>query len=323
MKTYPLDKTLPGVSKLAYGCMGLGGGWNQNPISATDVRQAHQVVDVALHIGINFFDHADIYTLGKAEQVFGEVLKQRPKLRENIYLQSKCAIRFDDELGPKRYDFSAQYIADSVDRILSRLNTEYIDILMLHRPDPLMEPEEVAEVFNALKQSGKVNHFAVSNMQHHQIAFLQSYLDQPIVANQIEISLQQNAWLDEGVTVGSPEGANVNFTPGTIEYCRRHNIQIQSWSSLCRGLYSGLDISNEPENVQATAQLVANLASEYQVSKEAIVLAFLLRHPASIQPVIGSTNVERIKACQSSTSFTLTHAQWHGLYVSARGHELP
>jgi predicted oxidoreductase len=323
MKTYPLDKHLPGVSKLAYGCMGLGGGWGHNPISAADVTQAHQVVDVALDIGINFFDHADIYTLGKAEQVFGEVLKQRPELREHIYLQSKCAIRFDDALGPKRYDFSAQSIADSVDRILSRLQTEYIDILMLHRPDPLMEPEEVAEIFSALKQSGKVNHFAVSNMHQHQMAFLQSYLEQPIVANQIEISLQQNAWLDEGVTAGSPEGANVNFTPGTIEYCRQNNIQIQSWSSLCRGLYSGRDIGNESESVHATAQLVARLAAEYQVSKEAIVLAFLLRHPASIQPVIGSTNIERIKACQSSTSFRLTHAQWHALYVSARGHELP
>lgn len=323
MKTIPLDKYLPGVSKLAYGCMGLGGGWSNDPASAEDISQAHQVIDVALETGINFFDHADIYTLGKAEQVFGQVLKQRPELRESIYLQSKCAIRFDDELGPKRYDFSAEWVTQSVDGILSRLNTDYIDILMLHRPDPLIEPEVLAEVFNQLKQSGKVNYFAVSNMHQHQMAFLQHYLDQPIVANQIEISLQQRAWLDEGVTSGSPEGNNTNFTPGTIEYCRQHQIQIQSWSSLCKGLYSGFDVSNQAPSVQATAALVAQLAQEYQVSKEAIVLAFLLRHPALIQPVIGTTNIERIKACQASTSFALTHAQWNGLYVAARGNELP
>ena len=303
--------------------MGLGGGWHDNPFSQEDVKQAHDVVDTALECGINFFDHADIYTKGKAERVFGEVLKTRPHLRDEIYIQSKCAIRFDDEHGPGRYDFSPQWINHSVDGILSRLNTDYIDILLLHRPDPLMDPEEVAEIFNALKRSGKVKHFGVSNMNGQHMSYLQSVLDVPLVANQIEISLQQLGWLDEVVLAGNPDGKDLNFASGTLEYCRRNDVQIQSWSSLCRGLFSGRDVSQEPEYIQRTAALVADLASQYQVSKEAIVLGFLMRHPAQIQPVIGTTNLARIKACCEAEKITLSREHWYALYVSARGQRLP
>lgn len=323
MKKYPLEHYLPGISKLSYGCMGLGGGWNDDPFAPEHVQQAHEVVDTALECGINFFDHADIYTKGKAEQVFGEVLKARPHLREKIFIQSKCAIRFDDEKGPGRYDFSAQWINESVDGILSRLKTDYIDILLLHRPDPLMDPDEVAETFNTLKREGKVLHFGVSNMNGQHMSYLQSALDVPLVANQIEISLQQLGWLDEVVLAGNPEGKDLNFASGTLEYCRQNNVQIQSWSSLCRGLYSGRDVSQEPEHVQKTAALVADLAAQYQVSREAIVLAFLTRHPAKIQPVIGTTNLERIKACCEVEKVSLTREHWYGLYVSARGQRLP
>ena len=159
MNSYPLEQYLPGVSTLSYGCMGLGGGWNDDPISADNIKQAHDIVDICLENKINFFDHADIYTKGKAEQVFGEVLKARPELRQHIYLQSKCAIRFDDAAGPGRYDFSNEWINQSVDGILKRLNTDYIDVLLLHRPDPLMDGDEVAEVFRQLTQSGKVRTF--------------------------------------------------------------------------------------------------------------------------------------------------------------------
>ena len=323
MKAYPLDKYLPDVSQLAYGCMGLGGGWNDNPVSQQDIQQAHEIVDIALECGINFFDHADIYTKGKAEQVFGEVLKTRPALRSDIYLQSKCAIRFEDETGPGRYDFSANWISHSVDGILHRLNTDYIDVLLLHRPDPLMEPEEVAQAFNDLKASGKVRQFGVSNMNGQHMAFLQRYLDVPLVANQIEISLQQTHWLDEVVMAGNPDGNDLNFTSGTLEYCRLNDVQIQSWSSLCRGLFSGRDISNEAHNIKQTADLVEQLAAGYQVSKEAIVLSFLLRYPGQIQPVIGTTNIDRIRACCEVQKVCLSREHWYALYVSARGQNLP
>ena len=201
MHDTPLAKYLPNVSKLIFGCMGLGGGWNKDPLTNTHTQQAHVCIDTAIAGGINLFDHADIYTFGKAEQVFGQALKQRPKLREQIYIQSKCGIRFADEQGPKRYDLSKQWIEQSVEGSLKRLNTDYLDVLMLHRPDPLIQVEEVAQVFSRLKESGKVRHFAVSNMSQQQIQFLQTALDMPIVANQIEASLKQSAWVDEGVYV--------------------------------------------------------------------------------------------------------------------------
>ncbi len=323
MKNYPINKYLEGASPIAFGCMGLGGGWSNEPAGSKEVDQAHQAIDASLESGINFFDHADIYTLGKAEQVFGEVLKERPSLRSQMYIQSKCAIRFDDENAPKRYDFSPEWIERSVDNILKRLNVEYIYILLLHRPDPLMEPEEVAETLKSLKLSGKVRHFGGSNMHQHQLTFLQKHLGTPLVANQIEVSLNRLGWVDEGVYAGNPEGRDINFTAGTLEYCRENDVQIQSWGSLCQGLFSGRDVSNEAPKVKATATLVGKLAEKYQVSQEAIVLGWLMRHPAKIQPVIGTTNPARTKACAEASSIKLSREDWYSLYVSSRGEELP
>jgi predicted oxidoreductase len=322
-KSNPLKLYLPDVGDIAYGCMGLGGAWDNNPVSKDNIKQAHQIIDTALECGINLFDHADIYTFGKAEQAFGQVLAQRPQLRDTMYLQSKCGIRFADSDGPKRYDFSEQWIISSVDNILSRLHTQYIDILMLHRPDPLIELDEVANAFAQLKRSGKVRHFAVSNMQHHQIAYLQSALDAPLVANQIEISLAKLDWLDSGVMAGNPEGKDINFSTGTLEYCQQKKVQIQAWGSLAQGIFSGCNIQGQTASVQATAMLVSQLAVNHQVSPEAIVLAWLMRHPVGVQPVIGSTNPERIMACCQALKLTLSRAEWYTLYQTARGQELP
>ena len=322
-KHYPLADYVSHNSPLVLGCMGLGGGWNKQAIGAPDINQAHQVIDAALDSGICVFDHADIYTLGKAEQVFGQVLRQRPELRQHMSLQSKCGIRFDDALGPKRYDASKRWLEHSVEGILQRLGIEQLDVLMLHRPDPLMEPEDVANAFNALQAAGKVAHFGVSNMQRPQMAFLQSAISQPLVCNQVELSLSHLAWLEQGVTGGSPTHSASNFVPGTIEYCRQHNVQLQSWGSLSQGIYSGRPLHDATAAVQQTARLVASLAADYQVSKEAIVLAWLMRHPANIQPVIGTTNVERIKACAQAPQLELTREQWYALYIAARGEELP
>ncbi len=320
----PLSSSFENVSAIAYGCMGLGGSWDETgTIEAEHIQQAHDAVDAALESGINFFDHADIYRRGRAETVFSEVLKSRPELREQIYLQSKCAIRFGDEYAPKRYDFSAQWIEHSVDGILKRLGVEYLDTFLLHRPDPLMEPEEIAKCFDALKASGKVRHFGVSNMHAAQLAFLQAYLNQPLVVNQIEISLSNLGWLDEGVYAGNPAGQNINFTPGTLEYCRMHDVQIQSWGSLSQGLFSGRDVSTESKRVQSTATLVANLAEQYGVSQESIVLAWIMRHPANIQPIVGSASADRIRACAAAPTVRLSREEWYSLYVAARGEELP
>lgn len=323
MLVSPLAHYVTHYSQLVFGCMNLGGGWNQNAVSAADVRQAHEVIDSALDAGIRIFDHADIYTYGKAEQVFGTVLQQRPELRSQITLQSKCGIRFATPELPQQYDFSANWIAQSVDGILSRLQIEQLDVLMLHRPDPLMQPEEVAEVFSQLQQAGKVKHFGVSNMQQHQMALLQDALTTPLVVNQLELSLSHLAWLDEGTTAGCSGEPAVNFSGGTVEYCRRHKVQLQAWGSLSQGLFSGRDVSEQSHAVQATAALVAQLAAQYQVSREAIVLGWLARHPAQIQPVIGTLQPERIKACAQVSQVQLSREHWYALYLAARGRALP
>ena len=264
------------------------GGPSDQPITTDVVQQASDCIDAALESGINFFDHADIYRKGKSEEVFGQALSQRPALRDEIFLQSKCSIKFDDELAPGRYDASHDWIVKSVEGSLKRLKTDFLDVLLLHRPDPLMQPEEVAKAFDTLYQQGKVKYFGMSNVQRHQLEFLQHYLDHPIVANQIELGLGALDWLNEGVVVGHPEHQGVNFTGGTLEYCRMNNVQIQSWRSLAQGFFSGRDVSREPESVQKTAVLVTSLAEKYQCKPEAIVLGFIMRHPARIQPVIGT-----------------------------------
>ena len=323
MLTTPLAHYLPNVSTLVFGCTRFGSGWNKDPITSTHLKQTHECIDNAIEGGINFFDHADIYTFGKAEQVFGQALSERPELREHIYIQSKCGIKFADDKGPKRYDFSADWIEQSVENSLKRLNTQYLDVLMLHRPDPLMEIDEVARVFSCLKESGKVKHFAVSNMQQHQMNFLQHALDMPIVANQIEASLQKQQFIDEGWYAGNSDGKDINFTPGNIEYCRSFDIQIQSWGSLCQGLYTGGDLSNASQADINTSILVNKLAAIYGTSAEAIVLAWLLRHPASIQPIIGTTNAKRIKASCEAINVHLSREHWYALYESAKGCEVP
>lgn len=325
MRKLPINENGLNASELVFGCMGLGGSWDDQPIEPAHVKQAHEAVEAALASGINMFDHADIYTRGKAEKVFGQVLKEKPGLRDEIIIQSKCGIRFaDQEAGlPGRYDFSKTYILDSVDGILSRLGIEHLDMLLLHRPDPLMEPSEVGEAFRQLKASGKVRSFGVSNMSAGQMRMLQQHMDEKIIVNQLEMSLQKIGWLETGVHVNQEAARQNVFPEGTLEYCQMENIQIQSWGSLAKGLYSGKNIENESESVKNTAALVQKLAEEKQTTTEAIVLAWLMRHPAGIQPVIGTVNPDRIKASADAVNVTLTREEWYSLYVSSRGVNLP
>ena len=311
------------ANKLILGCMGLGGGWNTNPISKSDIEQAHEVIDAALEASINRFDHADIYTFGKAELVFGEVLKQRPELRQQVELQSKCGIRFASEQGPKRYDFSKEWLLHSVDGILQRLNIERLDTLMLHRPDPLMEPEEIAGAFAQLAQQGKVKRFGVSNMMAPQMSLLQNALPAPLVCNQLEISLSHLNWLEQNVVANDNGYKASNMVPGTLEYCQQNDMEIQAWRCLSQGLFTGRDVSAEPRHIQQTSLQVKDLANSYHVSPEAIVLAFILRHPLNIIPVVGTSNPDRIRACAQAINIRLTREDWYRLYESARGAELP
>ncbi|OCA85672.1 aldo/keto reductase [Bacillus sp. FJAT-27225] len=324
MRVMPLEKRGITDSRLVLGCMGFGGGWDNSPISDEHMLKAEKAVEAALEAGISMVDHADIYTRGKAETVFGKILKTKPRLREKLVIQSKCGIRFEDETGPGRYDFSKKHILASVDGILTRLGIDYLDILLLHRPDPLMEPDEVGEALRDLEESGKVRSFGVSNMSVGQMKLIRDYSGVPLVVNQLEMSLGKLDWLEQGVYVNQAEGLESHFSEGVIEHCMRKEIQLQAWSPLARGIFTRNEVSAaEPE--LSTAELVAKMAAEKETTREAIVLGWLMRHPAKIQPVIGTTNPERIRNCRDAAlqAEKMTREEWYSLYVSARGRKLP
>ncbi|MBP2000734.1 putative oxidoreductase [Paenibacillus shirakamiensis] len=325
MKIMPLEQRGISTSRLILGCMPFGGGWNREPIEQQHILEAERAVDAALSIGISMFDHADIYTMGKAEETFGHLLKARPSLRDQVVIQSKCGIRVAKGQVPGRYDFSKAYILESVNGILQRLGTEYLDILLLHRPDPLMDPNEVAEALGKLKSSGKVRYFGVSNMNSSQVRFLQSALPEAIAVNQLEMSLSKLDFVDQTVHVNQAEGNSVHFGEGLLEHAQLQRIQLQAWGPLAQGAFSGRSLEGESERVVQTAALVTRLAEAKNTTPEAIVLGWLMRHPAMIQPVLGSSNPKRIIACRDAerVSVNLTRDEWYSLYVSSRGHALP
>jgi predicted oxidoreductase len=324
MKTYRIHRTDLIVSRIAYGCMNIGGSWDGNPVSTGQKAKASAAVMAAYEHGITLFDHADIYSRGKSEQVFGEILQEHPGIRTNIVLQTKCGIRRKDDPHagvPGRYDFGYEHIIAAVEGSLRRLRTEYVDILLLHRPDPLVEPEEVAKAFDELHENGKVLYFGVSNHTGGQITLLQNYVRQPIVINQVELNLLHNHLINEGI-VANMEGGHFTAAPGTLDYCRLNDIMIQAWAPVAGGkLFNS--VQQTEEHLKNLAEMISSMAKERQTSREAIMLAWLLRHPAGIQPIIGTTNPERIIASSEADNVTLTREEWYELFVAARGKAVP
>lgn len=283
-------------------------------MSALDVKEAEKVIATSVESGITFFDHADIYGGGESEMRFRDALKNLDVKREDLILQSKCGIR------KGFFDFSKEHILVSVDGILKRLGTDYLDFLALHRPDALWEPEEVAEAFTQLRSAGKVRHFGVSNQNRSQMEFLQSYLDQPLAVNQLQLSPVHAPMMSSGLEVNmTTPGAN-DRDGGIIDYCRLNKVTIQAWSpfqiDLSKGLFSG-----NPD-YKALNDTISTLAKQYDVSDEAIIVAWILRHPAKIQTIIGSMNPQRIKGIVEAEKVTLTRPEWYEIYTKA-GHILP
>jgi predicted oxidoreductase len=311
------------VGPLVYGCMGLGGEWNRSPLDAAALRHAQAAVEAALESGITMFDLADIYMMGKAEEVFGRVLAGSPGLRERIIVQTKVGIRFKDAEGPGRYDFSRAWVSDAIEACLRRLGVETIDILLLHRPDPLVEPGELAEVLEGFRTSGKVRYFGVSNMGAAQIDLIEGVLDHPFIVNQLDLSLGERRFVEVGATVNDAQAPTGAGMTGTVEFCRKKGIQLQAWSPLAKGKYSGRDALLVDAADRETAALVARMAAERGTTREAIVLAWLLRHPAGIQAVIGTSEPNRIRACADAADIELSREEWYALFVSARGAALP
>lgn len=293
------------VPEIGLGCMRITGLGSKEAV--------RQLVDTAMDQGVNFFDHADIYAGGDAERIFGEAVD--PALREKMIIQTKCAIK-----PGVSYDFSKEHILASVDGSLERLRTDYIDILLLHRPDTLMEPEEAAEAFEILERQGKVRYFGVSNQNSMQIELLNHYCDNKIIIDQLQFSIAHCDIIDSGLNVNVHNDAGANRDGSILEYCRLKGITIQAWSPFQYGMFEGVFLGNEkfPE----LNKLIDELAEKYHVTNNAIAVAWILRHPARIQTVVGSTNKQRIADICKASDVSLTREEWYALYMAA-GKRLP
>ncbi|MCZ8516409.1 aldo/keto reductase [Paenibacillus filicis] len=305
MKTMKLGNSALEVPVIAVGCM---------RIKSLNKAEAERFVQTALEEGANFFDHADIYGSGVCEEIFADAIHMRQDVRENIILQSKCGIR------KGMFDFSKEHILESVDGILKRLRTDYLDILLLHRPDALVEPEEVAEAFDVLERSGKVLHFGVSNQNPLQIQLLKKYVKQPIVANQLQLSITNATMITNGFNVNMENDSAVNRDGSILDFCRLNDITIQPWSPFQYGFFEGVFLGNDkfPE----LNQKIDEVAEKYSVSNTTIAIAWLLRHPARMQPVTGTMNIERLKDCCKASDIQLTREEWYGI-LRAAGNVLP
>lgn len=305
MRTIELGKSGLAVPAIAVGCM---------RINRLDKADAERFVQAALEAGANFFDHADIYGKGACEEVFAEAIHMNAAVREGILLQSKYGIR------PGYFDFSKEHILASVDGSLKRLKTEYLDVLLLHRPDALMEPEEVAEAFDILRLSGKVRHFGVSNQKPMQIQLLQKYMRQPIVANQLQMSIAHAAMITQGLHVNMLEDGAVDRDGSVLDYCRLSGITIQPWSPFQHGFFKGVFLG-DGQFPELNAK-IDEIAKAYGVSNTTVAMAWLLRHPANLQPVTGTMNIERLGDCAKATELRLTREEWYAIYRAA-GNTLP
>lgn len=305
MKTVKFGSTDLMVPAIGLGCM---------RITALDEGTIPAYIQQCLDLGINFFDHADIYGGGECERRFARAIKELSAPRDKIILQSKCGI-----VPGKMYDFSYDYIIKSVDGILERLDTDYIDILLLHRPDALVEPEEVAAAFDELESSGKVRYFGVSNHKPSQIELLKKYVKQDIQANQMQLSIPFSSMISAGLEANMMTDGAVNRDGDVLDYCRLNDITVQAWSPFQSTI--GVFVDNN-DKFPDLNWVLGELSAKYNVSKTTIAAAWILRHPAGIQMIAGTMNFQRIGEIAKAADIDLTREEWYKLYLSA-GHILP
>ena len=287
-------------------------------IANMSVSEAAKLIDSALNAGINFLDIADCYADGKCEEVLGKVFAKNPSLRNKVFLQTKCGIRKDKEFT--YFDFSKQHILESVDASLKRLQTDHIDSLLLHRPDALMEPEEIAEAFNILYVAGKVKNFGVSNMNPLMMERLSKYVSYHIEANQVQLSCAFTPMFDAGFNVNMQNNKSVMRDGGILDYCAFNEIVVQAWSPMQYGFFEGVFIGSD--KYPKLNKVLNRIAEEKGVTPTAVALAWILRYPTRIQAVIGTTKPKRIAEAAKATDIELTRKEWYEIYLSA-GNVLP
>jgi len=306
MKTIQTAEKNFAVPDIGLGCM---------RIADMPGKEINTLIHEAMELGVNFFDHADIYGGGRCEEVFAQNCDIP---RDKMIIQTKCGIRQND--GPTYYDFSKEYILACADRSLKRLNMDYIDILLLHRPDALMEPEEVAEAFETLHKSGKVRYFGVSNHNPAQMALLQKSLGQKLLFNQLQMSIMHSGMVDAGINVNLKTEAATVRDGGILDYCRLNDVIVQAWSPFQFGFFDGVFLGNPkfPELNEA----IDKLAAAYHVSATTIAAAWLLRHPAHIQVIPGTTKGSRLCEVAAASGLAMTRREWYDIYRAA-GNRLP
>jgi predicted oxidoreductase len=293
------------VSEISLGCMRIAGMTNAD---------AAKLLNTALDEGINFFDHADVYGGGKSEEKFAEALDMNATLRDKMLIQTKVGIR------KGAFDFSKDHILEAVDGSLKRLRTDHLDAVLLHRPDALVEPEEVAEAFTILKDSGKVKNFGVSNQNPMQIELLTKFVKQPLIFNQLQLSITNTGMIDAGINVNMHIDQSIDRDGSILDYCRLKDITIQPWSPFLYGFFEGVFLDNEkfPE----LNETINKIAADKGVPNTAIAIAWLLRHPAKMQPIIGTTNPARVIDSCKASNITLSRMEWYEIYLAA-GNKLP
>lgn len=306
MKTISLGNTKIQASEVGLGCMRMADITEEN---------AKKVIKTALELGINFFDHADIYGNGKSEEIFSSAIKMNSTIREKMIIQTKCGI-----VPGVMYDFSKEHIINSVNNSLKRLKTDYVDTLLLHRPDTLMEPSEVCEAFSTLKKSGKVREFGVSNHTSMQIELLNKYLDNKIKINQLQFGIMHTSMIDAGLNMNITNDASINRDGEILDYCRLNDITIQAWSPYQYGFFEGVFLNND--KFLKLNEKINELAEKYNVTNTTIATAWILRHPARIQTIVGSMNPQRLKEIAMASIVNLTREEWYSIYMAA-GNMLP
>ncbi len=308
MKTIDIVQGPRKASVIIQGCMRM---------PALTVDEAAKVIETDVECGVNFFDHATCYGNGEAEQRFGDAFAASGLKREDVILQSKCGMHFDRQ----EFDWSRDDILESVDGSLKRLGTEYLDVLLLHRPDLLFEPEQVAEAFDRLYTSGKVRFFGVSNVTPGQLMLLKKFVKQPLVINQLQFSLDQTQLIDPGLYLNNlTTDRSTDRDNGLLDYCRLHDITVQAWSPLQFGMFGGCFIDH-PDFPELNGVL-AELGEKYGVSKAAVAIAWILRHPARMQAIVGTMNPQHLADICTAADISLTHQEWYKLYL-ASGKFLP
>ena len=286
-------------------------------IEDKSVKEVEELVETALSVGINAFDLADIYGRGRCEELLGLVLKNRPDLREEMWIQSKCGIRIEEFTY---FDFSKNYIIKSVDGILQRLKIDHLDSLLLHRPDALMESDQVAEAFDLLYKQGKVRDFGVSNQNPMMMELLKKDVKQPLAVNQLQLSAAFTPGFESGFHVNMEDSQAAMRDGSIFEYCKLHDVVIQAWSVLQFGYFKGNFVGNE--KFQALNQVLDRLAIKYGVTSSTIAISWILRYPAKMQAVVGTTNPKHLREVSQAANFSLTRKEWYEIYLAA-GNDLP